>query len=99
MRRVLWIGAGLLTMAAGVVFLAIPGPGTVVLLLGVVLIARESMFVARLLDRAELLLRPGFLRVRRWWQRSSTTQRRVVMALASTLSVLAALASYYMMRR
>lgn len=99
LRRVLWIGAGLLLMAVGVVFLAIPGPGTVVLFVGVALVARESLWVARGLDRVELALRPSFLRVRRWWRRITPTQRTVLTVTASLLTFLTTAAFYFYARR
>jgi hypothetical protein len=48
------IGLGALIALAGVVMLAVPGPGTIALLVGCGLIAEESYVVARLLDRLEL---------------------------------------------
>lgn len=70
MRHFLLICSGLLLTVIGMLLLPAPGPGSLVLLLGVVLIARESLLVARLLDRLELFIRTGLLRVRRWWKRS-----------------------------
>jgi len=52
-KKALLVGTGILIMAAGVVFLAIPGPGLLVMMGGAVLIARESLFVSRLFDRCE----------------------------------------------
>jgi hypothetical protein len=49
-KKILLIGMGAVVMLVGVFFLAVPGPGLVVLLLGAVLIARESLFVSRLFD-------------------------------------------------
>lgn len=98
LQRWLWVGAGLLLIAVGVVFMAIPGPGTAVLLVGVALIARESMVMARFLDRAELALRPAFLRLRRWWRGLSVTRRRIIMIAASGLGLAATAAFYYSMR-
>ncbi len=69
MRRYVLIGLGVVLSVVGVLLLPVPGPGSVVILVGVIVIARESLIVARLLDRVELVLRPAFLRVRRWWRR------------------------------
>ena len=49
--------AGVLLCLIGLVFLAIPGPGIPVLLLGAALIAQQSQSAAELLDRTELRLR------------------------------------------
>jgi hypothetical protein len=81
-------------VVAGMVMLAIPGPGVVALLLGVVLVARESLLVARVLDRMELLLLPCFLRFRPWWDRCSHAQRVLLVGAAGVLGVLAAFAAW-----
>lgn len=49
--------AGILLAALGVFFLVVPGPGIPILVVGLALIAQESVTLARLLDRAELKLR------------------------------------------
>jgi hypothetical protein len=61
-KKALFICTGILIMAAGVVFLAIPGPGLLVMLVGAALIARESLFVSRLFDRLE----PRLWRLAKW---------------------------------
>jgi hypothetical protein len=68
-RRYLLIGLGVVLSLAGVLLLPVPGPGSLVIFVGVLMIARESLIVARMLDRLELMLRPAFLRVRRHWRR------------------------------
>ena len=62
LKRCAFICAGVLLSLAGVVFLAIPGPGIPILAVGLALIAQESAVMARFLDRAEI-------RLRRWWKR------------------------------
>jgi hypothetical protein len=56
-RRVLWSGASFLLILVGLVFFALPGPGIVLVGVGAAILARESLTVARLLDRAELAVR------------------------------------------
>jgi hypothetical protein len=65
LRTVLTIGVGLLLIALGVILLVLPGPGLLIGALGALLIAGESLVVARLLDRADLFA------TRRWrrWRR------------------------------
>lgn len=89
------IGAGLLLIAAGIFFLVMPGPGTVVMFVGVALIARESLSVARLLDRVEVLLRPSVLWILGWWRSLSATQRVVLSALAVVLGGMVCLVLYF----
>lgn len=52
----------------GLVMMPAPGPGMLVVAFGLVMLARESMMAARLLDKAELRLRPPALRVLSWWR-------------------------------
>ena len=54
LRTVLAVGGGLLLLALGVVMLVTPGPGFIVGAIGAALIAGESMFAARILDRIDL---------------------------------------------
>ncbi|MEZ5460250.1 PGPGW domain-containing protein [Dokdonella sp.] len=54
MRKVLISGLGVLIMLAGVAMLVLPGPGILALILGAVLVAEESLFAARLLDRLDV---------------------------------------------
>jgi len=55
--RCLLIACGALLCLAGLFFMAVPGPGIPILLLGMALIAQQSRPTARLLDYAELRLR------------------------------------------
>jgi hypothetical protein len=70
-QKALFIGGGILLIAAGFVFLFIPGPGLLVAFLGALLIARQSLLAARTLDwtevRARKLMTWGFAT----WRRSS----------------------------
>ena len=61
-KRCAFVCAGIVLTLVGVFFLAVPGPGIPILVLGLGLIAQESAVMARLLDRAEI-------RLRRWWRR------------------------------
>lgn len=54
--------AGIALTLIGVFFLAVPGPGIPILVVGLALIAQESATLARWLDRAEV-------RLRGWWKK------------------------------
>lgn len=56
MRTLLVIGVGLLLLALGLVMLVVPGPGLLVGFVGAALIAGESRWAARVLDRVDLCL-------------------------------------------
>jgi len=53
-RKVLISGTGLLIMLAGIAMIVLPGPGLLAIVLGAALIAEESLFAARMLDRFDL---------------------------------------------
>lgn len=52
--RYLAVAAAVVVIALGIVMLVLPGPGLLVMLGGAVLLAEESAFVARALDRLDL---------------------------------------------
>lgn len=54
LRTMLAVGVGLILLAAGLAMLVLPGPGILVGTVGATLIAGESLFMARLLDRIDL---------------------------------------------
>ncbi|MGH8042208.1 MAG: hypothetical protein ACREPN_09215 [Rudaea sp.] len=62
-RTTLMIAAGIVLILLGVVLLFLPGPGLLIGALGALLIAGESLIVARLLDRADFWAVRWF---RRW---------------------------------
>jgi hypothetical protein len=61
---------GIAMCLVGIVLLAIPGPGIPVLALGAAAVARESLRVARALDKLELWARRMWARSRGLWSRS-----------------------------
>lgn len=56
-RRILGMASGAMLMLLGIVFVPLPGPGFVPLLLGAALIAGESRRMAHWLDRVEVRVR------------------------------------------
>lgn len=70
-QKVLVMAAGALLFAVGVLLLAFPGPGTILMFIGAGLIAEESLLVARGLDWLELRLRTLYRRVMRLWNHTS----------------------------
>lgn len=63
--RVLLIAVGVVLVAVGIVFMPLPGPGFVPVLIGFALLAGESRRFAAWLDRAELRVREWLRRRRR----------------------------------
>ena len=65
LRAVIAIGAGLLLLALGIVMMVTPGPGLIVAAIGAALIAGESLFAARILDRIDFYATRAIVRWRR----------------------------------
>jgi len=57
LSRALLLGCGVLIIIAGLFFLLTPAPGLLTLCIGVAMIARESLWMARFLDGLEVQLR------------------------------------------
>jgi hypothetical protein len=73
-RKILAIGGGVLVMGAGLFFLLAPGPGVLIFLIGALLVAEESLTIARLMDGADLRLqRLAAWGLARWRSRSGRT--------------------------
>ena len=68
-QKILAIGGGVLVMGAGLYFLLAPGPGILIFLIGALLVAEESLMIARLMDWADLRLRRLAAWVSARWQR------------------------------
>ena len=68
-RKIFVMGGGILVMLIGIVFLAIPGPGIPVLIIGAGLIAEESRATARVLDAMEVRIVGAGKRAQAAWRR------------------------------
>ena len=75
-------------MVAGIVAVPGPGPGWLIILLGLGMIAGESLSFARLIDRAEVRLRRTVRRVVNVWMAS-----RTLVKVSIALTVLACTAA------
>jgi amino acid permease len=97
--KVFHIAFGVALILTGIFFLAIPGPGITMTLIGCVLLGGESRIMAGLLDRAEILLRRVWPPLRAAWKRLPKPVRWLLIllfvglvALVTWLSVLVFLA-------
>ena len=90
--RALTVGAGVAVIAVGVVALFVPGPGLLFIAFGAALVGRESIVVARGLDRTELWCRRIAHALHRWWQHASLLMKILVliplMAVAAGIAAL-----------
>ena len=96
-RRWGLLALGIFLLLAGIFFLAVPGPGTLVLAVGLALIAQESLTVARLLDWLEVKLRPLYLWGKRRWQHAGTATRWTVMGILGAMALAAAGTAYLLL--
>lgn len=89
---------GAVVSIAGVVFLAMPGPGLLVLALGLALMASESLALAKVLDWAESRIRPVALAALNRWQQIPPLRRKILTAITAVLGV-ASLSLFLLWRR
>ncbi len=66
---------GIALVALGIVALPAPGPGWLIIGLGGALVGRQSLAVARILDRAEVRGRRFGSDLKRWWASRSRLPR------------------------
>jgi uncharacterized protein (TIGR02611 family) len=81
-QKALFIGGGILLLAAGFIFLFIPGPGLLVAFVGALLIARQSLVAARALDWTEVRARKLLTWVLARWRRSSPALKILLVIFA-----------------
>jgi uncharacterized protein (TIGR02611 family) len=79
---------GVMVVGGGLVAVPGPGPGWLIILLGLVMIAGESLSFARFADRAEIKLRRLARRVAAVWA-ASPASAKVLMMLALTFCAIA----------
>jgi uncharacterized membrane protein YbaN (DUF454 family) len=82
LTKVLFIAAGVLLMAIGILLLFIPGPGIPTILLGALLLAQQSWPLAKALDRTEVRLRNRLMRSWRSWRAFLQARKLLLVAVA-----------------
>ena len=93
--RIVMVIAGVAMIVGGVVLLAIPGPGLLVIAFGAALIAQQFLWVARRLDRLELALRNLHAKALRFWKQSSTPVRASILGTSALCAAGAAYLGYF----
>ena len=68
-RKALYVVGGLALAVASLLLAPLPGPGWGTFLVGIMILAGELLIVARLLDRADVMLRGPARRVQGAWGR------------------------------
>ena len=79
---------GLALIVGGFVFLPTPGPSYIIIVLGLWMLAGESLVLTRFFDQAEVSLRKLGRRVKASWTGSSTVVK-VLIVLASVICMVA----------
>lgn len=96
-RKAVFIGVGVLIIAAGLLFLVTPGPGLLVVFVGAGLIAQQSLIAARALDWLDLWLR----KLAKWgsgvWHRAPLVAKVVLVLFTMALAGLFAYAAYLLL--
>ncbi len=85
---------GALLLAGGVVLLFIPGPGFLLIAFGGALIARQSLWLAKRLDRLELVLRRLARKGKTGWRHASVAARVAIVAATAIVAAGAGYAGY-----
>lgn len=75
---------GIILILVGIIFLPAPGPGSVVLIVGLGLLGSEVEFVARFLDWSEVELRKIVRWCNSYWQQASLIAKLLVCLIPST---------------
>ena len=85
--RILIVTLGLVFVAAGFFFLVMPGPGLIPTFIGFALLSMESRWMARWLDRGELLARKWGPPLKARWERLPSPVRWAVWLLGAGIGL------------
>jgi uncharacterized protein (TIGR02611 family) len=96
LKKALFVGGGIIVTVLGILELPLPGPGTVIIIAGLGLIAQESLWLSRLLDKAELLIRRLIDRGQRWWKKTSSRKKAGVFILVVIILGLIGYGAYWL---
>lgn len=88
--KIINVVLGLLVTALGIFMVPAPGPGTIIMFVGLGLIGSEFLPVARCLDGAEVRIRPIVHKVKETWERISLPVKALMgMALLAGAALVA----------
>lgn len=78
--KLLFIGGGIIVIAAGILGLPLPGPGTLIIIIGFGLLAQESLRLSKFLDWLEVEVRQIMDPIKERWDQASAALK-VVLAI------------------
>jgi hypothetical protein len=96
MRKTVLIGLGLVVLLAGLFFLPAPGPGIVIVALGLAILAEQSLIAARMIDWSELRAREVIDWCVDLWERSGMAARVAIVVLGAAIAGAAAYGAWWM---
>jgi hypothetical protein len=85
-RKALYVLGGIAVAIVSLLLAPLPGPGWGTFLVGILILAGELPIVARLLDRADVMLRGPVRRVKRAWARLPGWIRILIVVAAPIFS-------------
>jgi uncharacterized protein (TIGR02611 family) len=97
LKKVLFIGGGVIVIAAGILALPLPGPGTVIIIVGLGLLAQESLRLSKFLDWLEVKGRKIIDQSKNYWEKSSYAKKVVIIIFVTiiTLAIIGAVIYWY----
>jgi hypothetical protein len=93
--RVLWLAVALIALGIAVLLMFLPGPAVLFYFLAGTLLARESLYVARLLDWIEVQLRALWKRGLPLWKKTPVWGRVLLAGFVLGLSAASTYISYH----
>ncbi len=97
--RVVVAVAGILLLAGGVVLLFIPGPGIPLIAFGAALLAQQSLWLAKLLDRLEPVLSRLARKGKSSWKKAATPVKAAIVSGAALVAAAAIYGAYLVFLR
>ena len=90
---------GIVLALVGFFFMLVPGPGLLIAVPGLALVAGESLTVAKMLDWLEKTLRPLFEKAKSRWDKAKSLTKIALASLAVLLGGAGLVAGYYLFYR
>ncbi len=88
------VSLGIVLLLGGAALLVLPGPGLLLIVFGLALVAGVSDRLAVVLDRMEPRIRKAGAAAKAWWERQATLVRALLIAVAAGVLGVAAYVAY-----
>ncbi|MBW3629991.1 MAG: PGPGW domain-containing protein [Gemmatimonadetes bacterium] len=94
-KKFLYVGGGIIVLAAGIFFLPAPGPGMVIVFAGAAMIAQGSLVAARALDWCDVRIRRLLKWALAFWSGASMPVKAVLVVIGLIVAAAAAYGAYW----